>query len=178
MESSKFDMKTPMYPTPGAGHDFKMQIFGLTFSVEDINNLQEAIWTNESFLPRTFAKQLPASTGLNALSDIASRMAILLEDNSTPGLLADNKLRKTVDSTLSNEHFVHTMRLLKSFKTEENWTKKQEIGQLISDVAFFSQWLIRGYLFEGKLHYEMFCEDVIPEPLSKIAFAANAALGR
>ena len=178
MESSKFDMKTPVYPTPGSGHDFKMQIFGLTFSVEDINNLQECIWTNKSFLPRKSASPLPESTGLKVLSDVATKMAIVLDDNSTAGLLAQNKLRETVDNTLNNEHFVHTMRLLKSFKTEGDFAKKQEIGQYISDVAFFSQWLIRGYLFEGKLHYEMFCSDVIPEPLSKIAFAANAALGR
>jgi len=179
MDGSKFDMKTTVYPTPGSGHYFNMKIFGLTFSVEDINNLQDCIWTNKSFLPRTSASPLPESTGLKSLSDIATKMAIVLDDeNSTSGLLAHNKLRATVNSTLHNEHFVHTMRLLKAFKTEGNFEKKQQIGQYISDVAFFAQWLIRGYLFEGKLHYEMFCSDVIPEPLSKIAFAANAALGR
>lgn len=37
---------------------------------------------------------------------------------------------------------------------------------------------LSGSLFEGKLHWELFCQDAIRAPLSKIAFAANAALGR
>lgn len=178
MESSKFDMSYPNYPTPGQGHDFKMSIFGLTYSVDDINKLQDCIWTNKSFLPKKPAQPLLESSGLSVLSDIAMKMAIVLADKTTAGLLAQNKLRTTVHERLTNDHFVATMKLLKSFKFEENPEKINILGQQISDVAFFVQWLIRGYLFEGKLNYEMFCEDVIPEPLSKIAYAVNAALGR
>lgn len=178
MESSKFDMATTNYPTAGEGHDFKMAIFGLTYNVDDILSLQDAIWTNDSFLPKTHAKSLPLDTGLTVLSDIATQMAIKLGDNKTGGLLQRNALRSTVRKQLTNEHFVNTMKLLKAFKVETNPERKAVLGQQISDVAFFSQWLIRGFLFEGKLNYEMFCEDVIPDPLSKIAYAANAALGR
>ena len=178
MESSKFDMSHPTYPTPGHGHDFKMSIFGLTYSVDDINKLQDCIWTNESFLPKQPAQPLPESSGLSVLSDIAMTMAIVLNDKSTAGLLAQNKLRSTIHERLTNDHFVITMKLLKSFKFEGSPEKKAVFGQQISDIAFFVQWLIRGYLFEGKLNYEMYCADVIPEPLSKIAYAANAALGR
>lgn len=178
MENSKFDMNTAVYPTPGNGHDFRMNIFGLLYSVDDINAIQDYVWNNESFLPTTYAKPLPEQSKLSLLSDIAQKMAVVLKDNTTSGLLAENKLRTSVKESLTAEHFRSCMKLLKSFKVETNEAKRAEIAQQISDLAFWSQWLIRGYLFEGKLHYEMFCEDVIPEPLSKIAYAANAALGR
>ena len=178
LERSKIDMNTTTYPTPGRGHDFQMNIFGLIYSTKDINALQECIWDVTSFLPRQPAKKLPNDTPLSDLSDIASRMAVTLQDGSEPGLLAKNELRSTVAKTLNETHFKTTMNLLQSFKLESDPNKKQELGQQISNVAFWSQWLIRGVLFEGKLHWENFCEDAIREPLSKIAFAANAALGR
>jgi hypothetical protein len=104
-------------------------------------------------------------------------MAVTLRDGSS-GLLAQNKLRSSVEATITNKHFTATMDLLQSFKTEKDEAKKKEIGIMISDVAFWAQWLIRGVLFEGKLHWEMYCQDVVGAPLAKIAFAANAALGR
>ena len=52
------------------------------------------------------------------------------------------------------------------------------LAQLISDVGVWVQWLMRGYLFEGKLHGEFYCHPMIPAPLSTIGFAANAAMGR
>lgn len=33
-------------------------------------------------------------------------------------------------------------------------------------------------IIKGKLHWELFCQDAVRAPLSKIAYAANAALGR
>jgi hypothetical protein len=36
---------------------------------------------------------------------------------------------------------------------------------------------IARYLFEGKRNWEIYCMPMIPGPLAKIAFAANAALG-
>jgi hypothetical protein len=79
---------------------------------------------------------------------------------------------------LNGTHFDATMDLLRNFQLEQDLTKKSELGQAISNVAFWSQWLIRGVLFEGKLHGEVYCQDAVRAPLSMIAFAANAALGR
>lgn len=178
MENSKIDFDTKSYPTPGDGHQFRMNIFGLPFSIEDINDLQDAIWNDESFLPTRPAAHLPSDSVLNDLSNIGSKMAVTLEDGETSGLLASNECRSLTKSTLNNEHFVETMSLLKTFKNTKDPATKTELAHQISNVAFWAQWLIRGFLFEGKLHYELLCDPVIPSPLSKIAFAANAALGR
>jgi hypothetical protein len=170
---------TLLYPTPGHGHDFRMNIFGLLYSVNDINAVQACIWDDTSFLPICPAQRLMDDDRvLSDLSDIGSQMAVTLQDGVTPGLLAKNELRKTVTATLNESHFVHTMDLLQRFKREEDPIVKIKLGQQISDVAFWAQWLIRGVLFEGKLHWEMFCQEAVRAPLSKIAFAANAALGR
>ena len=178
MEGSKFDSNTDIYPTPGRGHDFKMNIFGLLFSTDDINALQDVIWNNKSFLPTESAGPFPTGSILKELSDIGQGMAVLLEDNITPGLLAQNLLRSTVLAKLNNKHFLACMDLIKSFKHEKDPSRKRILGKQISDVAFWSQWVIRGFLFEGKLNFEVYCSDYIPEVLSKMAFASNAALGR
>ena len=178
MQNSIFDVISTRYPTPGQGHEFEMNIFGLAYSTRDINSLQECIWDKKSFLPQRPAEYLPRDSPLSDLSDIARRMAVKLNDGSSPGLLAKNELRSTVRSTLNETHFNATMNLLKAFQNEKDTCQKIELGQQISNVAFWSQWLIRGLLFEGKLHEEQFCEEAIRAQLSKIAFAANAALGR
>lgn len=178
IENSKFHLDTKVYPTPGDGHDFHMSIFGLIYTVDEILALQNYIWNDQSFLPTTHARPIDPLSKLSDISSIAQKMAVKLEDNVTQGYLAQNLLRTTVDKTLTPAHFTACMNLLKEFKTETNDAKRKHLAQTISDVAFWAQWLVRGYLFEGKLHYEMFCSDVIPAPLSKIAFAANAALGR
>ena len=178
MENSKFDMNTKIYPTPGNGHEFRMQIFGMNFMIQDILDLQDCIWNDNSFLPNDSASPLSESSGLSDLSNIASSMTFTLADKSKNGLLSHNQLRVKVKETLNEKHFQSFMKLLKNFKIETNPEEKIKIGKQISDTAFWAQWLIRGYLFEGKLHFEVFCEDVIPSSLAKIAFAANAALGR
>lgn len=167
-------MSETTYPTPGRGHQFQMNIFGLLMDQDAITELQTHVWNRESFLPTTPAK--PLTGQLSDLSDIAQNMAIELKDGS-PGLVAKNKLRSSVRERLTEPHFVEVMNLLKTFKTAKPEQKKA-LAQTISDVAFWCQWLIRGYLFEGKQHWEVYCADMIPAPLSKIAFAANAALGR
>jgi hypothetical protein len=152
MENSKFDISTPVYPTPGNGHDFRMQIFGLNFMVEDINDLQNCIWNNDSFLPNRAAQPLPVSSSLDDLSTIGMNMAVILKDGSH-GLLHHNQLRSTVQEKLSNKHFIAIMSILKAFKSETSQEKKLALGQQISDTAFWAQWLIRGYLFEGKFYF-------------------------
>ncbi|GKY95920.1 hypothetical protein MPSEU_000552600 [Mayamaea pseudoterrestris] len=180
MEGSKIHRHHTRYPTPGDGHDFRMNIFGLLYSTSDIMALQDCVWTHKSFLPRAPARLLPNSGPyaiLADVSDIASVMAVELKDGS-PGLLAKNELRQTVAATLDDRHFQATMNLLQAFQNETDSLRKRELGQLISNVAFWSQWLIRGVLFEGKLHWQLFCESAVRAPLSKIAFSTNAALGR
>ena len=177
IENSRFDDSTDQYPTPGRGHDFDMNIFGLMYSVDDINAVQKAIWNKESFLPNQPAGLIEGGP-LEDLSAVGQEMAVVLEDGITKGLLSQNMLRKNVLETLNESHFKATMELLREFKEEEDFEQKAKLGQRISDVAFWSQWLIRGVLFEGKLHLEQFCEDVVRAPLSKIAWATNAALGR
>lgn len=176
MEGSKLDTSKG-YPTPGFGHQFRMNIFGLRYSVDDINAVQDAVWDTTSFLPRRPAEPFVEGP-LADLSDIAGKMAVVLDDGETPGLLAQNRLRSTVSQKLNDSHFVATMKLLQAFKAEPPSEAKTALGQQISDLAFWAQWLIRGVLFEGKLHWELFCQDAVRAPLSKIAFAANAALGR
>eukprot|EP00596_Hydrurales_sp_CCMP1899_P009395 CAMPEP_0119050682 /NCGR_PEP_ID=MMETSP1177-20130426/71181_1 /TAXON_ID=2985 /ORGANISM="Ochromonas sp, Strain CCMP1899" /LENGTH=163 /DNA_ID=CAMNT_0007029355 /DNA_START=388 /DNA_END=876 /DNA_ORIENTATION=- len=104
-------------------------------------------------------------------------MAVILADGS-PGLLHSNQLRFVVKEKPNEKHFIAIMNTLKAFKSEADPANKMQLGHLISDAAFWAQWLIRGFLFEGKLHDEVYCEDVIPANLSKILFACNAALGR
>ena len=182
LQASKIQSNsTGRYPTPGDGHDFCMNIFGLLYSTTDIMALQNVVWTKESFLPKRPACGLSSRNEmfgcLSDLSDIASRMTVQLEDES-PGLLAKNELRATVAATLNDQHFCAAMNLLQAFKLEQDPLVKQELGHEISNLAFWSQWLLRGVLFEGKLHWQQYCEASIRAPLSKIAFAANAALGR
>ena len=178
LQNSTIDEQARRYPTPGRGHDFQMNIFGLVYKTSDINDLQSCIWDEVSFLPRQPANQLPRDSVLSDISDIASRMAVTLQDGSTPGLLAKNELRSTVADTLKERHFAETMTLLQKFQQKTDPRQKEELGRQISDLAFWSQWLIRGVLFEGKLHWEHFCEEAIRAPLSQIAFATNAAPGR
>ena len=93
------------------------------------------------------------------------------------GLLGHNKFREEVDGVIVPKR----QGLLNSFMTILRIFQKSptfHLAQLISDVAVWVQWLIRGYLFEGKLHGEIYCHPMIPAPLSTIAFAANAAMGR
>lgn len=199
MEGSKIDASQQpqqttcaplLYPTPGRGHDFRMNIFGLLFSVHDINALQNCIWETTSFLPRFPAAVAIAHRNgnnddnnsdakLDDLSEIGRQMAVTLEDGVTPGLLAKNELRQMIQATLNESHFRATMDLLQRFKrAADDPLLQMKLGQQISNVAFWSQWLIRGVLFEGKLHWEMFCQEAVRAPLSKIAYATNAALGR
>jgi hypothetical protein len=42
----------------------------------------------------------------------------------------------------------------------------QVLAQTISDVAFWCQWLIRGYLFEGKQHWEVPCAERFLTPVT------------
>lgn len=170
-------MQSSIYPTPGNGHEFQMNIFGLLYSTSDIMQLQQYLFDETSFLPRQSAQPIRRRI-LTDLSTIGSSMAIELADGSTQGLLAKNELRTTVSATLKPAHFAATMDLLQAFKNETDVAKRFELGQEISNVAFWAQWLIRGVLFEGKLHWEQFCEEAVRTPLSKIAYAANAALGR
>ena len=74
-------------------------------------------------------------------------------------------------------HFL-VLSQLYDFQTTQNPVHKAMLAQHVSDVAFWSQWLIRGVLFEGKLHGESFTEGMIPAPLSTVAAMTNAALGR
>jgi hypothetical protein len=76
-------------------------------------------------------------------------MAVILSDKTTNGLLHTNECRSTIRSTLTDAHFLATMKLLNQFKSEKDAAKKTEIGHQISNVAFWAQWLIRGFLFEG-----------------------------
>jgi hypothetical protein len=103
IQNSKIDMSETTYPTPGRGHQFQMNIFGLLMDQDAINELQTHVWNRESFLPTTPAK--PLTGQLSDLSDIAQNMAIELKDGS-PGLVAKNKLRSSVRERLTEQHFV------------------------------------------------------------------------
>jgi hypothetical protein len=172
MQISRIGTGALLYPTTGRGQDFSMHIFGLLYSTSNINNLQQTIWQETSLLPHL------KGSPLADLSDIGSRMARTLADGTTPGQLATNELRKTAAATPTDAHFVETMDLSQHFQREVDPVKKVELDQRISNVAFWSQWLTRGVLFEEKLHWELFCEEAVRAPLSKIACVANAALGR
>lgn len=133
IEASKIDTtETKAYPTPANGHSFRMNIFGLLFSDSEIMALQDCIWNGESFLPNAAAQPLPPDSGpLADLSEIAGRMSVTLGDGTSPGLLADNKLRQTVTDTLDFTHFAATMDLLQAFKTEQDPAQKILLGQRI-----------------------------------------------
>ena len=162
------------YPTLAKGLSFNTAIFGLRWSVQDTVQLQRVIWHQQSFLPAQPAAPLTGS--LQPLSDVAQQMAIELADGR-PGLLAQNQLRATVRQLPSALHFL-VLSQLYDFQTTQNPVHKAMLAQHVSDVAFWSQWLIRGVLFEGKLHGESFTEGMIPAPLSTVAAMTNAALGR
>ncbi len=162
------------YPTLNKGLSYDMAIFGLRWKPQHTTQLQNVIWQQESFLPTKPAQPLLGS--FQALSDVAQNMAIELPDG-TEGLLARNQLRKAVQQLPAAWHF-SVLKLLQKFQTTTNPLQQNQLAHTISDVAFWSQWLIRGVLFEGKLHGERFTEGIIPAPLSTIAAMTNAALGR
>lgn len=166
------------YPTLFRGLNYEIDVFGkVNWTTSDQKLVQEAIWNNRSFLPNRPASSLDG-TDFAVLSRIAAAQAVKLADNSS-GLVAKNELRKTVHQELVEKEsqarlFYKFLSHLKDFQSRPS----AESAQLISDVAFWCQWLIRGYLFEPKLHGEQFTSAVIPAPLSTIAYASNAALGR
>jgi len=176
MEGSSIVSIGNEYPTPNNGHSFRMNIFGLLMADADIMDLQRCLWNKDSFLPTEPSRPL-VNGPLSDLSDIGMKQAVTLADGSK-GLLAKNQLRATVAERLGDPHFAATMSLIAAFKSTSDPAEKTRLGREISNVAYWAQWLTRGVLFEGKLHWQLFCEDVVRAPLSKIAFAANAALGR
>ena len=176
MEGSRLDGAAG-YPTPGDGHSFRMNVFGLIVADTEIMALQRCLWNRESFLPTAPARPLEEAP-LADLSDIAGSQSVVGRDGASPGLLAQNRLRATVAERLGEKHFRATMDLIAAFKREKEPGRRAELAQRVSNTAYWAQWLIRGVLFEGKLHWEQYCEAVVRAPLSKIAFAANAALGR
>ena len=122
MQNSKIDMNDTNYPTPGKGHQFQMNIFGLLYDQDAVTELQTHVWNRESFLPTSPAKPLAGT--LSDLSDIAQQMAMELKDGSA-GLLAKNKLRSSVRERLNEQHFVSVMNLLKEFKTTKDPAQKK-----------------------------------------------------
>jgi len=170
----------PIYPTIGNGYDFKLDVYGTELLPSHINKLQDHIWNTKSYLPTKQAQPLPPP--FDVLSDIGGKMAVKLQ-NGAPGLLAQNKLRETV-AALDRDLGNHAIALLGKFKQACMFRPQEakEIAQTISDLAFWSQWLIRGILFEPKLHTngkkDAFTEPIIRKPLSVILDAMNAALGQ
>uniref|UniRef100_A0A0G4HW86 Uncharacterized protein n=1 Tax=Chromera velia CCMP2878 TaxID=1169474 RepID=A0A0G4HW86_9ALVE len=194
MEDVRVD-HSKSYPTLcNGGIRYNYNIFGLKFPSDLVLRLQEYVWNRESFLPSHAAGSLEG-TPFEALERIVRKMPVVRKEDGQEegketgrqggekktgkgrrGLLARNELRReVVEKILPDERlFPATMSLLETFKA----TPSSQTAQAISDVSFWTQWLIRGVLFEGKLHGEQYTEPVIPAPLSKIAFATNAALGR
>jgi hypothetical protein len=162
------------YPTLTKGLSFDTAIFGLRWSAQDTVQLQRIIWHQNSFLPSQPAA--PLSGALQPFSDVAQQMAVELVDGS-PGLLAKNQLRKTLLRLPADAHYM-ALHQLQAFQTTDDPFRKAQLAHQVSNLAFWSQWLIRGVLFEGKLHGEPFTEAVIPAPLSTVAAMNNAALGR
>lgn len=162
------------YPTLTQGLSYDTAIFGLRWTAQDTVQLQRSIWHENSFLPTRPAA--PLSGALQVFSDVAQQMSVELADGS-PGLLAKNQLRKTLLQLPATAHFV-ALDLLQAFQKAQTPAQKARLAQQVSDLAFWSQWLIRGVLFEGKLQGERFTEAMIPAPLSTVTAMANAALGR
>eukprot|EP00672_Neobodo_designis_P027703 CAMPEP_0174853504 /NCGR_PEP_ID=MMETSP1114-20130205/28749_1 /TAXON_ID=312471 /ORGANISM="Neobodo designis, Strain CCAP 1951/1" /LENGTH=612 /DNA_ID=CAMNT_0016088159 /DNA_START=106 /DNA_END=1944 /DNA_ORIENTATION=- len=165
------------YPTVFKGLTYTTDIFGVAWPTKAQQDLLTRIWNRDCFLPTKPAAAL-TGTPFAVISDIASQQAIELKDGGR-GLVAKNELRSTVRRLIVEQEsekrlFDAFLGHLRSF--EKNPT--DEGAQLISNVAFWCQWLIRGVLFEGKIHDQKFTDAVVPAPLSTLAFAANAALGR
>lgn len=164
------------FPTiANGGVQYTQHLWGVEWGPNDVQAVQKAVWNRDSFLPNRPAQALTGT--LKTLSDISKEMAIKLQDN-TSGLLAENELRNAVSKRLNVTHLDAVIKLLTDFKAEKDAVKKIELGQQISDVAFHAQWLIRGVLFEGKLHGEKYTNPVVKAPLSIISAMTNAALGR
>jgi hypothetical protein len=177
VENLKVDSSVP-YPTLYHGLDYDINIFGFAWSVKAQRDLQSFLWNDDCFLPSKPAQSLEG-TPFAVLSDIGSVQAAVLADGKSKGLVANNELRKRVkrdivDAEATNKLFDAFVKELGEFVRHPT----EERAQLISNVAFWCQWLIRGVLYEGKLHNQKYTDAVIPAPLSTLAFAANAALGR
>ena len=126
--------------------------------------------SKKSFLPNSAAEPLEFN-GLAQLSDLVQCMPV--DNKGKAGLLATNEFRTAVDK-LPKDLFSGTMALLEDYKE----TRDPELAQEIANVSFFAHWAKQGYLFEPCIHNEGHASERLPEPLSQIVAASNAALGR
>ncbi len=161
------------FPSLGKGIDYDVSIFGLTLKPQHILDIQKATWGGDSFLPKRIAH--PPKGSLGDLSEISEKMPVKLRDGS-PGLLAQNKTRHAIEN-LHQNLFEDFMGLLENFISSTSELEKTLLAHQLSDVCFETQWLTRGYLFEGKLHGETYTADVVPAPLSQLLFASCFATG-
>eukprot|EP00756_Hemistasia_phaeocysticola_P007887 Hpha_TRINITY_DN14430_c0_g5::TRINITY_DN14430_c0_g5_i1::g.157502::m.157502 len=166
------------YPTLYNGLRYEVEVFGRRWTTESTKEVQKHVWNSESFLPSKPAATLEG-TPFAVLSDIASQQAVTLPDGSG-GLLSKNELRNAVNTRLcgADDRMKIVSEFIDGVMVPFTTNPTPEAAQLMSNVAFWSQWLIRGYLFEGKLFGEKSTAPAIPAPLSCLAYASNAALGR
>ena len=161
------------FPRLGKGLDYDISIFGLTLKPQHILDIQKATWGGDSFLPKRIAH--PPKGRLGDLSEISEKMPVKLRDG-TRGLLAQNKTRYAIEN-LHQNLFEDFMGLLENFISSTSELEKTLLAHQLSDICFETQWLTRGYLFEGKLHGETYTADVVPTPLSQLLFASCYATG-
>lgn len=180
-ESLQIKAQEGRYPTLGnGGISYRANIDGIYFSSAEVAELQSHIWKKPEeavaqmdFLPKQATQ--PLSGELKILSDLAAEMPIKLEDGSK-GLLAKNQLRKKV-MKLDHRLIDASKALIEGFKNAKTPAEKRSFAQQIQSLSVYSQWLIRGVLFEGPLHKEPTVSPVVPSPLSVISAIANQATG-
>lgn len=171
-----------IYPVLGNGLTTEFDIWDRTVTTEHLIEADHAIWgESTSFLPNSPVNALPASTGLSVLSDLGDQMAAK-NSGDEAGLLAKKQLRAAVDGLDSSLHDC-ALSLIDQFLESNDTQEKSTIAKQLYSVFFWSQWLVRGYLFEPKLHPNNpedtpYTSPVIPAPLSQLLDTSRAFFGR
>lgn len=80
--------------------------------------------------------------------------------------------------------FHKVIHIIERFQHSHGKSERAILARMLYDVYFWASWLVRGYLFERKLHptdaaeKAVFTSEVIPAPLSQILDASRAFFAR
>ena len=157
------------FPYLGNGIQFNESLFGLDFDADLIQKTSELIWQQNSTLPYSTLKKLPAPYDI--LSDIALEMTV--HNKSKTGLIGQNALFnevKLIDHGLIDKFILDVQNHI------ANPTK--ESAELIANVRCWSSWLANGIKIEPIFNGKKKACSFIPWPLSGLLLLSSRITGQ
>ena len=157
------------FPYLGNGIQFNESLFGLDFDADLIQKTSELIWQQNSTLPYSTLKKLPAPYDI--LSDIALEMTV--HNKSKTGLIGKNALFnevKLIDDGLMDKFILEVQNHIAN--------PTRESAELIANVRCWSSWLANGIKIEPIFNGKKKACAFIPWPLSGLLLLSSRITGQ